>query len=47
MLEIKGKKSWLSEELYKKVCEDISKWPDWKKRAYNEMFAGSAHARKV
>lgn len=24
-----------------------STWPDWKKKAYNDNFANSAHAKKV
>lgn len=43
----KDHKSWISDSLYEKVCDDISKWPDWKKRAYNEMFARSSHAKEV
>lgn len=40
-------KSWNPQEAYKKISEDINKWPEWKKRAYNETFAISAHAQKV
>ncbi len=40
--------NWYTEATYRKVNADINdEWPDWKKRAYNEMFAVSAHASKV
>lgn len=35
-------------DLYNRVAEEINhRWPDWKKEAYNEMFAVSAHAGKI
>lgn len=34
--------------LYQQVNTEITeKWPNWKKEAYNEMFAISTHASKV
>jgi hypothetical protein len=41
------KRNWNSTATYQKVTEDINGWPRWKKEAYNEMFAVSAHASKV
>lgn len=40
-------KSWNPQEAYEKVNHTINEWPDWKKRAYNEIFAVSTHAQKV
>lgn len=40
-------KSWNPLESYQKVCNTINAWPNWKKMAYNEMFAISAHAEKL
>lgn len=39
----------LNRELtYKKVNSEINTiWPQWKKEAYNEMFAVSTHATKI
>lgn len=43
-----GKKSWNPQDAYDRISETINnEWPDWKKRAYNEMFAISAHAEKI
>lgn len=40
--------SWNPQEAYESVNNTINnEWPDWKKKAYNEMFAISAHAQKV
>ncbi len=40
--------NWNTQATYIKVNADINdKWPTWKKEAYNEMFAVSAHANKV
>lgn len=39
--------SWDPMKAYDKVCEEIEHWPAYKKRAYNEMFAVSAHAEKL
>ncbi len=36
------------ERIYKKVNDEINnKWPEWKKKVYNEIFAVSAHAEKL
>lgn len=40
-------KSWNPQASYEKVNKTINEWPDWKKEAYNKMFAVSAHAEKV
>lgn len=41
-------KRWDPTKSYKKVEESINnEWPDWKKKAYNEIFATSAHAKKL
>ncbi len=40
-------KSWNPQESYEKVNKTINEWPNWKKDAYNKMFAVSAHAEKV
>lgn len=40
-------KTWNPKDAYKQVNDTINAWPDWKKRAYNEMFAISAHAKKL
>ncbi len=43
-----GKKSWNPQEAYESVSNAINnEWPDWKKKAYNEMFAVSTHAKKI
>ena len=40
--------NWNTQATYMKVNADINdEWPKWKKEAYNEMFAVSAHASKV
>lgn len=40
--------SWNPQAAYDKVNYSINhEWPDWKKKAYNEIFAVSAHAREV
>ena len=40
--------NWNIQATYMKVNADINdEWPKWKKEAYNEMFAVSAHASKV
>ena len=33
--------------LYNVLKSEINNWPDWKKKAYNDNFANSAHAIKV
>lgn len=35
------------DEYYEKVNKTINEWPNWKKDAYNKMFAVSAHAEKI
>ena len=35
------------DEPYEKVNKTINEWPNWKKDAYNKMFAVSAHAEKI
>lgn len=43
-----AEKSWDPLAAYKEVNKAITdEWPDWKKQAYNEMFAVSAHAQKI
>lgn len=42
-----SEKSWNPQESYEKVNKTINEWPDWKKEAYNKMFAVSTHAEKV
>ncbi len=42
-----NEKSWNPQESYEKVNQTINGWPNWKKDAYNKMFAVSAHAEKV
>jgi len=32
---------------YERLREEMAKWPDWKKRAYNEMFATSTYSEKL
>lgn len=32
---------------YQKISDEINAWPDWKKKAYNEIFAISTHAKKI
>lgn len=32
---------------YEKINSEINKWANWKKKAYNEIFAVSAHAKKL
>lgn len=33
---------------YSAVKQEIQHtWPDWKKKAYNDNFANSAHAKKI
>ena len=32
---------------YERLREEINGWPDWKKKAYNEMFATSEHSEKL
>ncbi len=39
--------NWRSDEVYKRISQEINNWPEWKKEAYNEMVAFSAHANKL
>ena len=39
--------NWRSDEIYKRVNQEIDSWPEWKKEAYNEMFAFSTHTKLV
>lgn len=32
---------------YERLREEMNGWPDWKKKAYNEMFATSTHSEKL
>lgn len=41
------KKSWDPQASYDKINETINGWPNWKKKAYNDMFAVSTHAKKI
>lgn len=43
----KPEMSWNPRNTYEKVNHTINEWPNWKKEAYNEMFAVSKHAKKV
>lgn len=47
MVEEVDGKNWNPQESYEKINETINGWADWKKEAYNNMFAISAHAQKV
>lgn len=40
-------KSWNPKDAYQKVSAEINEWPNWKKRAYNEIFAISSNAKKL
>lgn len=43
-----AEKSWNPLAAYNEVNRTINnEWPDWKKQAYNEMFAVSTHAKKI
>lgn len=42
-----NEKSWNPQESYEKVNKVINGWPNWKKDAYNKMFAVSTNAKKV
>lgn len=42
-----NEKKWNPQESYEKVNKTINGWPDWKKDAYNKMFAVSTNAKKV
>lgn len=42
-----NEKNWNPQASYEKVNNTINGWPNWKKDAYNKMFAVSAHAEKV
>lgn len=47
-LNDKAKKGiWNQKSSYQKISAAINAWPNWKKRAYNEMFAISTHAKKI
>ena len=40
--------NWNTQSAYEAINEEITpQWPEWKKRAYNEMFAVSTHAGKL
>ena len=42
-----NEKSWNPQESYEKVNKTINQWPNWKKDAYNKMFAISTHAKRL
>lgn len=42
-----NEKSWNPQTSYDKINKMINEWPDWKKDAYNKMFAVSVHAEKI
>lgn len=42
-----NEKNWNPQKSYEKVNKTINEWPNWKKDAYNKMFAVSTHAEKV
>lgn len=40
--------NWNMWDAYDAVNKEITQdWPEWKKKAYNDMFAVSAHAGKI
>lgn len=45
--ENKQKITWDPLKNYENVNKIINEWPDWKKQAYNDMFAISTHAKKL
>lgn len=42
-----NEKNWNPQESYDKVNKTINGWPNWKKEAYNKMFAVSKNAKRV
>lgn len=40
-------KSWNPKDAYQKVSAEINEWPNWKKKAYNEIFAISSNAKRL
>lgn len=38
---------WDPQASYEKICKIINQWPNWKKDAYNKMFAISTHAKRL
>lgn len=32
---------------YERINQEMKKWPNWKKEAYNEMFANSRSSKKI
>lgn len=48
MVKVKlNEKEWNPQASYEKVNSMINEWPNWKKDAYNKMFAVSVHAEKI
>lgn len=47
MAEKKSRIEWFPEENYRRINKTLNEWPDWKKEAYNRMFATSDHAQKL
>lgn len=48
MVKVSNESGWNTKTTYDKVNNDITnEWPRWKKEAYNETFAVSAHAIKI
>jgi hypothetical protein len=33
--------------LYEKIHKELEQWPDWKKQAYNDIFAVIKHSKKL
>ncbi len=38
---------WDPQASYEKIGKIINQWPNWKKDAYNKMFAISTHAKRL
>ena len=38
---------WNPQASYEKIGKIINQWPNWKKDAYNKMFAISTHAKRL
>lgn len=46
-LENNKENNWNPQASYEKINRIINEWPNWKKDAYNKMFAVSANAKKI
>lgn len=36
-----------NEKLYKTLCQTIEKWPDWKKKEYNDNYAIPNYSKEL